>query len=334
MKNYMLRINMVNDMKWASLSLLHKLARTSVCSLTLAVVSVVLAAAPAAHAVSSSPCSYCGDDSQEGGEVCRGPVCGNGKVETGEACDNGTANNSDTVPNACRTNCQLARCGDKVVDSGEQCDGGDLCTVDCKNIPVNPCAGVKAYQQCGCSAGIVPGYHVVGGRINYFIYGTDKTTVCYSESCLRCNRSFDPDAEISLADGTVKCAKDLSAEDELLTPNGGKVGIREIVQSTEENPLYELKAGKHSVKVTHKHIVWTEDGYVQARNLKVGQKVKTVDGEILPLDSVEKLPVKLNQNAFGVVLDVDAESDDSYLMIGGGIVVGDFALEKKLGKDN
>lgn len=292
-----------------------------------------VASASPVFAVTPSPCSYCGNDSVEGGEVCRGPVCGNGQVEAGEECDNGTAN-SDSTPNACRTNCQRAKCGDGVVDTGEQCDGGNLCTTECKNIPVNPCAGVKAYRQCGCSGGIVPGHHNVNGRINYFIYGTDGTTVCYSESCLRCNRSFDPDAEIYLADGSVKCAKDLTAEDDLLTPSGGKVGIREIVQSSEENPLYELKAGKHSVKVTHKHIVWTEDGYVQARNLQVGQKVKTVDGDILPLDAVEKLPVKLNQNAYGIVLDGDAKSDDDYLMIGGGIVVGDYALEKKLGKDN
>jgi MYXO-CTERM domain-containing protein len=51
------------------------------------------------------------------------PLCGNGTLDPGEQCDNGPAN-SDTQPNACRTDCTLPRCGDQVVDTGEQCDRG------------------------------------------------------------------------------------------------------------------------------------------------------------------------------------------------------------------
>ncbi len=49
-------------------------------------------------------------------------VCGNGVIEFGETCDDG-AGNSDSAPDACRTNCQIAFCGDNVIDTGEQCDG-------------------------------------------------------------------------------------------------------------------------------------------------------------------------------------------------------------------
>ena len=59
--------------------------------------------------------SGCSDDSTA--------VCGNGIVEPGEECDDGV-NNSDTEPNACRTDCLLPSCGDGVVDSGEECDDG------------------------------------------------------------------------------------------------------------------------------------------------------------------------------------------------------------------
>jgi hypothetical protein len=56
-----------------------------------------------------------------------GPECGNGELEGTEQCDDGTAN-SDTEPDACRTDCTEARCGDGVVDSGEQCDdAGGFC---------------------------------------------------------------------------------------------------------------------------------------------------------------------------------------------------------------
>jgi hypothetical protein len=52
-------------------------------------------------------------------------VCGNGILEAGEECDNGSAN-SDTVPDACRTNCVRAYCGDGVIDSFEDCEGHNL----------------------------------------------------------------------------------------------------------------------------------------------------------------------------------------------------------------
>ena len=57
--------------------------------------------------------------------------CGDGVREGNEACDRG-ASNSDTVADACRTNCALPRCGDGVTDQGEECDDanqvwGDSC---------------------------------------------------------------------------------------------------------------------------------------------------------------------------------------------------------------
>jgi len=63
-----------------------------------------------------------------------GPECGNGEVEGTEQCDDGTAN-SNTEPDACRTDCTNPRCGDGVVDSSEQCDDtGGFCT-DCSLAP-------------------------------------------------------------------------------------------------------------------------------------------------------------------------------------------------------
>lgn len=57
------------------------------------------------------------------------PVCGNGTQEPGEQCDNGTAN-SNTEPDACRTDCTNPRCGDNVTDSGEECDDGNTLNTD------------------------------------------------------------------------------------------------------------------------------------------------------------------------------------------------------------
>jgi formylglycine-generating enzyme required for sulfatase activity len=61
--------------------------------------------------------------------VLRAPTCNNNVLEPGEACDAGPAN-SDTTPDACRTDCTLPRCGDGVTDRGEACDGPG-CRPDC-----------------------------------------------------------------------------------------------------------------------------------------------------------------------------------------------------------
>ncbi|HEY2774781.1 MAG TPA: DUF4215 domain-containing protein [Candidatus Binatia bacterium] len=66
----------------------------------------------------------------------QGAVCGDGHKNGDEECDNGPQN-SDTNPDACRTNCKLPHCGDNVKDTGEGCDDGnsvdtDCCSNDCK----------------------------------------------------------------------------------------------------------------------------------------------------------------------------------------------------------
>jgi cysteine-rich repeat protein len=76
-----------------------------------------------------------------------GPVCGDGVTEAGEQCDDGL-DNSDTLPDACRTDCRTAHCGDGVVDTGELCDDGntipgDACTNECTTV--------------GCGDGVVAG---------------------------------------------------------------------------------------------------------------------------------------------------------------------------------
>lgn len=69
--------------------------------------------------------------SKESGYICSGAPstcinnCGNGQLNFGEECDNGVLN-SNSTPDACRTNCKNPRCGDGGKDTGEQCDDGNL----------------------------------------------------------------------------------------------------------------------------------------------------------------------------------------------------------------
>lgn len=74
------------------------------------------------------------------------PRCGNGELDPGEGCDDG-AGNSDTAPDACRTDCTPARCGDGVMDTGEGCDG-EGCPATCA------AAGEDAAPEGGCACAI------------------------------------------------------------------------------------------------------------------------------------------------------------------------------------
>ena len=97
-----------------------------------------------------------GEDCDDAGESatcnasCTFAVCGDGvlNASAGEACDDGAAN-SDTAPNACRTDCREPTCGDGVADAGEACDtagNSPTCNANCTPAVcgdgiLNPAAG-------------------------------------------------------------------------------------------------------------------------------------------------------------------------------------------------
>lgn len=90
---------------------------------------------------------------QESGYVCSGSPstcvnqCGNGQINFGEECDNGPSN-SNSAPNACRTNCKNPVCGDGGVDTGEQCDDGNLVSDD-------GCSSTCTSESAVCGNGFV-----------------------------------------------------------------------------------------------------------------------------------------------------------------------------------
>jgi len=108
----------------------------------------------ASSSISSKKAVVCGDGVKEAKEQCdQGSQnsntqpdacrtncalarCGDGVLDplNAELCDKGGLN-SNTVPNACRTNCKKASCGDGVIDLSETCDGGLDCTPDCTKKP-------------------------------------------------------------------------------------------------------------------------------------------------------------------------------------------------------
>ena len=70
--------------------------------------------------------------------------CGDGITAGSEECDDGTLN-SDTQPDACRTDCKEPICNDGVTDPSneEECDDGNI----------NPGDGCDEFCQLECIAG-------------------------------------------------------------------------------------------------------------------------------------------------------------------------------------
>jgi len=104
----------------------------------------------------------CDDGNQIDGDGCESDctltpgVCGDGVVDPGEECDDGPEN-SDTLPDHCRTDCSDPRCGDGVVDpgDGEECEppGTLLCDADCQDrLPLGPLGGLVRVRATGAPA--------------------------------------------------------------------------------------------------------------------------------------------------------------------------------------
>ncbi len=103
-------------------------------------------------------CDDGGDNSDSEPDACRtnctAAGCGDNVIDTGEECDDGIAN-SDTVPNSCRTNCRDPACGDGALDDGEACDDGNVrsfdgCSNTCSTVEDGwYCDQTPCYTICG-----------------------------------------------------------------------------------------------------------------------------------------------------------------------------------------
>jgi cysteine-rich repeat protein len=88
-------------------------------------------------------------------------ICGDGNVQGEEQCDDGIAGNSDTLPNACRTDCKNPVCGDNVRDDlfAETCDDGNSVDTDCcrDSCVISSCGDSVVATGCGeqCDNGIL-----------------------------------------------------------------------------------------------------------------------------------------------------------------------------------
>lgn len=151
-------------------------------------------------------------------------LCGNGLVDSaqGEECDD-FLQNSDTTPNACRTDCRLPRCGDGVTDTTpthfftttgfvsvqEQCDDGNSNDFDgCTQLCIRLTSTFKYSCPKDCST--------LTTSVDQCVYGTAQS---HSSTGYRCRGAFPPAFQASGNACTIDSCPDGSACVEF--PGGG-----------------------------------------------------------------------------------------------------------------
>jgi cysteine-rich repeat protein len=144
--------------------------------------------------------------------------CGDGVLQSNdEECDSGDsthgAGNSDTTPDACRTNCSNPKCGDGVTDTaaGETCDDGNLvsgdgCSPICAQETGYDCSTGTCVTSCGDGA-IAAGVETCednppNAAIEDCVYDQESCMVCGS-SC-----TSVPGNRIYCGDGVLQASEE------------------------------------------------------------------------------------------------------------------------------
>lgn len=142
---------------------------------------------------------------------------------------------------------------------------------------------------------------------------------------------------VPLANGQTKLASEISVGDTLLA--GPKAKQRCLVVNTyignEFLPMVQLATAKRSILVTEGHPILTPRGMVEARHLKVGSKVETIDG-VDALITAKLVPPPNGASELVYNFDVTSLSgkrvDPSY--VAAGFLNGDNRVQSKLAQVN
>jgi intein/homing endonuclease len=96
---------------------------------------------------------------------------------------------------------------------------------------------------------------------------------------------------LQVSDNGEKAIEDLTVGDKVLAkdPKTGKLAYKEVVRlfRHQVDELYEVHVNGQTIQTTAEHPFWVvHKGWVEAKNLKTGDKVVTEEGKVLPIEKV------------------------------------------------
>lgn len=123
-------------------------------------------------------------------------VCGDGDLNIGEQCDE-AEHNSDSRPDACRTDCRDSYCGDVIIDTDEECDRSSLAGNSCASIGYTngtlTCGSDCLFDVSACT--------VCGNGV---AEGTDSSSLGY-ETCDGTDLRGNDCIAVGQAQGSLRC---------------------------------------------------------------------------------------------------------------------------------
>lgn len=151
-------------------------------------------------------------------------------------------------------------------------------------------------------------------------------------ACVRITGCFHPDTNLTLSDGSVKKAKDVTVQDSLFNPVTGKsTKVLSVIESKEEHSLVEFGFDKTKVTVSQGHAVLTESGkLVKAKDLKVGDMVMGADKKFHKVDHLKQLDVVSGQKVINFNLETDSRETNDHMLLSDGVVTGDLFVQGTL----
>ena len=160
---------------------------------------------------------------------------------------------------------------------------------------------------------------------------------CYVCGSMRINGCFAPETKLTLADGSVKQAKEVKAGDELFNPLTKKaVTVERVIEGPEDVGMVSVKTASGELKVSQEHPMLTAKGLVQAKDLKAGDTVFNGDNQEVEVASVEIKPVEEGQYVINFIVKGDGDAKDykNRMLLSEGVITGDLTtqIELKLGK--
>ena len=155
--------------------------------------------------------------------------------------------------------------------------------------------------------------------------------ICWTCAYVRLEGCFAKGSRILMADGTYKKIEDLYAGEEVYNPVTKKASrIQSLLESTEELPLIELKYKNNILRVTQDHPMLTSFGIIQAKTLKVGDKVIGQNGIEELLEEVNILDIDPAQRVYNLVLESEDDSYELHSIIAEGFATGDLIAQQRL----